>query len=81
MGTAWDAVNLLFQPPPNYDEEEALAMEGPIADVDGDEMFRSIGVSMVAKNKPTKKHTSPPKGGQGDTTLLHMIYIHHPCTL
>ena len=59
-------MNLLFQPPPNYDEEEALAMEGPIADVDGDEMFRSIGVSMVAKNKPTKKNISPPKGGQGD---------------
>ena len=88
-GFGMHAVNLLFQPPPNYDEEEALAMEGPIADVDGDEMFQSIGVSMVAKNKPTKKaHTSPPKGGQGDppssipySLSLYIIPGHYLCIL
>ena len=56
-------------------------MEGPIADVDGDEMFQSIGMSMVAKNKPAKKnHTSPPKGGQGIVFSLRGFPILSLCT-
>ena len=44
---------LLFQPPPNYDEEEANAMKGPIQTVDNEDVFMSIGVggTMAATKK------------------------------
>ena len=40
-----------FTPPESYDLEEAAAMEGPVKEVNHEDMYKSIGVSVVGKNK------------------------------
>lgn len=44
---------LSFQPPPNYDEEEAMAMKCPVQTIDNDDVYMSIGVggTMAATKK------------------------------
>lgn len=44
-----------FRPPASYDKEEADAMRGPMATVDHDELFMSIGVGGMRKVKGKDK--------------------------
>ena len=46
--------NVHFTPPESYDLEEAAAMEVPLKAVNMEDMYKSIGVSLVGKNKKVK---------------------------
>ena len=46
--------NVHFTPPESYDLEEAAAMEVPVKAVNHEDMYKSIGVSLVGKNKKVK---------------------------
>jgi serine/threonine protein kinase len=44
-----------FTPPDSYNDEEAAAMEGPVKEVNNEDMYKSIGVSVVGKTRSSRR--------------------------